>query len=174
MDRDTARVLATITIDEEPVDSGDVRWCFERYFEELDARIAGGFDVAAALPLGMEELTPPRGLVLLARRMGRPVGCGALKLSDPDVAEVKRLWLVGGLRGRGIGRRLLEGLEQRASQAGRRLVRLDSNGALGEALALYRSSGYREVAPFNTEPFADHWFEKRLEDVPSPGTREVG
>jgi ribosomal protein S18 acetylase RimI-like enzyme len=167
-------VMETVTIDEAPADGIDVRWCFERYVEELDARLAGGFDVAAALPLGLEELTPPRGLVLLARRAGQPVGCGALKLSDPGVAELKRLWVDGRLRGRGIGRRLLDELERRAGEAGRRLVRLDSNGALVEALALYRSSGYREVAPFNAEPFADHWFEKRLEDVPSPGTCEVG
>ena len=35
-------------------------------------------------------------------------------------------------------------------------------GRLKEAIALYRASGYREVAPFNAEPYAHHWFEKRL------------
>jgi hypothetical protein len=27
---------------------------------------------------------------------------------------------------------------------------------------MYRSSGYREVAAFNDEPYGDHWFEKHL------------
>ena len=41
-------------------------------------------------------------------------------------------------------------------------VRLDTNKALVEAIAMYRSSGYREIPRFNTEPFAHHWFEKTL------------
>jgi hypothetical protein len=41
-------------------------------------------------------------------------------------------------------------------------VRLDTNRALREAIGLYRSSGYAEVAPFNDEPHAHFWFEKRL------------
>jgi hypothetical protein len=41
-------------------------------------------------------------------------------------------------------------------------VRLDTNGALSEAIALYRSAGYREVSPFNDEPYAHHWFQKEL------------
>jgi hypothetical protein len=33
---------------------------------------------------------------------------------------------------------------------------------LTEAHALYRAEGYQEMKPFNTEPYAHHWFEKRL------------
>lgn len=53
-------------------------------------------------------------------------------------------------------------LEQHARQAGARAVRLETNRALTEAIELYRSCGYREVAAFNAEPYAHHWFEKRL------------
>jgi len=42
-------------------------------------------------------------------------------------------------------------------------VRLETNESLAEAIALYRSAGYAEVEPFNDEPYAHHWFEKRLE-----------
>ena len=42
------------------------------------------------------------------------------------------------------------------------VARLETNRALQEAIALYRASGYEEVAPFNDEPYAHHWFEKRL------------
>ena len=51
---------------------------------------------------------------------------------------------------------------RRAARAGARTVRLETNATLVEAIALYRSAGYREVPAFNDEPFADHWFEKRL------------
>jgi ribosomal protein S18 acetylase RimI-like enzyme len=69
-------------------------------------------------------------------------------------------------RGLGLGRRLLGALESRAAAAGSRTVRLDTNRTLTEAIALYRSVGYREVTPFNDQPYADHWFERRLEPPP--------
>ena len=53
-------------------------------------------------------------------------------------------------------------LEARAVAEGARLLRLETNRALKEAIALYRSSGFCEVAPFNEEPYAHHWFEKSL------------
>ena len=53
-------------------------------------------------------------------------------------------------------------LEARAAEHGSRVVRLETNRVLTEAIALYRSAGYVEVPPFNDEPFADHWFEKIL------------
>jgi GNAT superfamily N-acetyltransferase len=160
--------VESIDIAEADAHSEAVRRCFERYYAELDARLAQGFDVAAALPLVADALTPPHGLVLLARRSGRAVGCGALKLADARVAEVKRLWVDPELRGEGLGGRLLAALEARAASSGRLVVRLDSNRALHEALRLYRSRGYQEVAPFNAEPFADSWFEKTLA-VHEPG-----
>jgi ribosomal protein S18 acetylase RimI-like enzyme len=154
--------MADFTITEEAASSGDVRWCFEQYYAELEQRFDGGFDVAAAVPLGLEDLTPPRGLVLVARLDGSPVGCGAVKLADPRAAEIKRLWVAAQVRGQGLGRRLLAELERRALEAGKVVVQLDSNGSLTEAIGLYRRRGYREVAPFNEERFADHWFEKHL------------
>jgi GNAT superfamily N-acetyltransferase len=154
--------VARISIGPEPADSDDVRRCFERYYAELDRRFEGGFDVAAALPLGLEDLTPPRGLVLVARLEGAPVGCGAVKLGVPDVAEIKRMWVSPEARGRGLGGRILAQLEARGVVAGKTVARLETNRSLVEAVAMYRRRGYREVAPFNDEPHADHWFEKRL------------
>jgi GNAT superfamily N-acetyltransferase len=151
-----------VVIDEAPANSPAIRWCFERYYAELDDRFADGFDVAAALPLGLDELTPPRGLVLVARLDGEPVGCGAVKLADPDVAEIKRMWVAPEARGRGLGARLLTELESRAVAAGRSVARLETNRSLVEAVAMYRSRGYVEVPAFNDERYGDHWFEKRL------------
>ena len=73
------------------------------------------------------------------------------------------MWVADAARGLGIGRRLLGELERRAPEAGVRTVRLETNRALEEAIGLYRSAGYREVEAFNDEPYAHHWFEKRLD-----------
>ncbi len=72
------------------------------------------------------------------------------------------MWVAPHARGLGLGRRLLRELERRARENGARTVRLETNRALKEAIQLYRSSGYREVARFNAEPYAHHWFEKKL------------
>jgi GNAT superfamily N-acetyltransferase len=63
-------------------------------------------------------------------------------------------------RGLGIARRVLRWLEAAAREAGLTRLRLRTNLALREAQALYRGEGYQEVAPFNAEPYAHHWFEK--------------
>jgi hypothetical protein len=61
-----------------------------------------------------------------------------------------------------LGRRLLEKLERSALESGARVGHLETSAVLPEAIALYRSAGWVEVAQFNDEPFADHWFEKQL------------
>jgi GNAT superfamily N-acetyltransferase len=100
--------------------------------------------------------------MLVAYLREEPVGCGALKHFGGGVTDIKRMWLAESARGLGLGRRLLETLEQRAARSGARTVRLETSDLLVEAVALYRSAGYREVPAFNDEPFAHHWFEKRL------------
>jgi ribosomal protein S18 acetylase RimI-like enzyme len=71
------------------------------------------------------------------------------------------MWVSESVRGLGIGR-LLGELESRAAANGARVIRLETNKTLTEAMSLYRSAGYREVNAFNDEPYAHHWFEKRL------------
>jgi len=65
-------------------------------------------------------------------------------------------------RGLGLGRRMLDALEQHARELGLTIVHLETNRRLVEAIQLYRSAGYVEVPPFNAEPYGDYWFEKRL------------
>ena len=72
------------------------------------------------------------------------------------------MWVAREARGLGLGRRLLRELERHAKEAGAQVVRLETNRTLTEAIQLYRNSGYREVPAFNDEPYAHHWFEKRL------------
>jgi DNA-binding MarR family transcriptional regulator/GNAT superfamily N-acetyltransferase len=140
----------------------DARFCLRAYFGELARRFDGGFDPARSIPADDDELTPPAGLLLVATLHGEPAGCGALKFHDGAPAEVKRMWVTPAARGLGLGRRLLTELEARAAAHGVRTLRLETNRALGEAIGLYRAAGYREVAAFNDEPYAHHWFEKTL------------
>lgn len=140
----------------------EARWCIEQYFAELNARFETGFDPRRSISADAHELTPPAGLLLVARLRARPIGCGALKLHPGAPAELKRMWVAPEARGLGVGRRLLQELERHARQAGVDVLRLETNRVLTEAIALYRSSGYHEVEPFNDEPYAHHWFEKRL------------
>jgi DNA-binding MarR family transcriptional regulator/GNAT superfamily N-acetyltransferase len=146
------------------------RLCVARYFAELDERFPRGFDPAASLPADDDTLVPPRGAFLVARAEGDPIGGGALKGLDEGVASIKRMWVDDSVRGLGLGRRLLAALEEEARALGYGLVRLETNGTLSEAIQLYRTSGYREVAAFNDDPYAEHWFEKDL-TPPSTPTR---
>jgi GNAT superfamily N-acetyltransferase len=142
--------------------SQDARWCFEQYFTELGERFDTGFDPTLSISAQAHELTPPAGLLLVARLREEPVGCGALKFHENAPGELKRMWVAPRARGLGLGRRLLLALEHYAREAGIAVLHLETNRTLIEAIELYRHSGYQEVEPFNGEPYAHHWFEKRL------------
>ncbi|HEV2580119.1 MAG TPA: GNAT family N-acetyltransferase, partial [Ktedonobacteraceae bacterium] len=142
--------------------SQDARWCIEQYFTELGQRFETGFDPTLGISAHPHELVPPAGLLLVACLRGEPVGCGALKFHENTVGELKRMWVAPRARGLGLGRRLLEALEHKAREAGMTVIHLETNRTLIEAIELYRHSGYQEVAAFNDEPYAHHWFEKRL------------
>jgi GNAT superfamily N-acetyltransferase len=158
---ETLLLAGAVRLDVEDPTSAAARYCLRRYCEELAARFDQGFDPALSISAAAEELTPPRGFFVLATVDGEPVGCGALKC-HAKYGEIKRMWVAASSRGLGVGKRILHHLEDLARKRRLPLLRLETNKALVEAQALYRSSGYREVGAFNQEPYADHWFEKRL------------
>jgi DNA-binding MarR family transcriptional regulator/GNAT superfamily N-acetyltransferase len=162
------RLLSHSAVEIRQVDPAhpDTRQCFRAYFEELDRRSDTGFDPAAGISAEPHELTGPAGGLLIAYLHAEPVGCGAVKHHQGGPSEIKRMWVSPSTRGLGLGRRILGELEALAARSGARLVRLETNRSLVEAIALYRSAGYREVPAFNDEPFADHWFEKELPGAP--------
>jgi DNA-binding MarR family transcriptional regulator/GNAT superfamily N-acetyltransferase len=162
--RTVERLLTFAAVEFRDVDPNhpDARQCFRAYFAELDARSESGFDPDAGISAEPPELTPPAGCLLIAYLHAEPVGCGAVKHHPGEPSEIKRMWVSASARGLGLGRRLLEELEARVAASGANAARLETNRALVEAIALYRSAGYREVPAFNDEPFADHWFEKQL------------
>jgi DNA-binding MarR family transcriptional regulator/GNAT superfamily N-acetyltransferase len=140
----------------------DARACLDAYFAELRQRFDAGFDPAVSRPAPASDMRPPAGVFLVATLHGQPVGCGGLKLRRRAPAEIKRMWVSPDVRGLGVGRRLLAALEARAADNGARAVVLDTNRALTEAIAMYRSAGYCEVPAYNDEPYAHHWFRKEL------------
>ena len=162
--RDVERLLTAAMVEIRPVDPEhpDARQCLRSYFAELERRSGEPFDPLIGSTAEPHELRPPAGEIVVAYLRAEPVACGALKHFPGAVTDVKRMWVADSARGLGLGRRLLADLEARAARAGASTVRLETNRTLHEAIALYRSVGYREVAAFNDEPFADHWFEKRL------------
>ena len=153
---------ASVKVAAESPDTADARLCLSTYFRELAARFESGFDIRTGNHADVEDMTPPSGLFVVARLDGDAVGCGGLKRVDKTTGEIKRVWTAPCARGIGVARRMLRTLEAAAREKGFKTLRLDTNRALTEAHALYRSEGYREVARFNDNPYAHHWFEKRL------------
>ncbi len=129
---------------------------------ELEQRFPTGFDGRQALDEADAAFNEPSGRFVVATREGDIVGCGALVWLDQDTAEIKRMWVDPQRRGIGLGRGLLEHLEGEARRAGRSRVVLDTNEALTEAIAMYRATGYVAIERYNDNPYAHHWFEKRL------------
>jgi DNA-binding MarR family transcriptional regulator/GNAT superfamily N-acetyltransferase len=158
------RLLQMAGLQIERVDpaSPAARWCVGQYFSELDRRFESGFDPSASLSADDRDLIPPRGAFLMASIDGESVACGAVKTVAPGVGSLKRMWVADAVRGLGVGRRMLDALEAHARELGLTTLRLETNQALREAIGLYRSAGFREVAAFNADPYAHHWFEKGI------------
>jgi DNA-binding MarR family transcriptional regulator/GNAT superfamily N-acetyltransferase len=162
--RTVKRLLTVSEIDIRPVDPAgdDAQRCVAAYVAELNRRSERGFDPSKGMTAEPYEMTPPAGLFLVAYRHDDAVGCGGVKHHTGAPSEIKRMWVAENARGLGIARRMLAALERDAIDSGASIATIETSATLVEAMALYRSVGYVEVAPFNDEPFADHWFEKRL------------
>ncbi|MER7170143.1 helix-turn-helix domain-containing GNAT family N-acetyltransferase [Streptomyces mesophilus] len=159
------RLLTAGTVSVEELDPAhpDSVACLQAYFDELSERFEEGFDAALSAVPDAGVLGPPHGVFVVARLHGEPVGCGGIHLGGDEPPYIKRMWVAKSARGLGLGRRLLAELEAYAVRSGARSVRLETNGELREAIALYRSAGYEEVPAFNDEYYAHHWFERRLD-----------
>ncbi len=139
------------------------RVAIERYFAELDERFHGGFDPAHG-GAGRDEIEmlAPHGAFVVVTDGDTVVGCGGVQRIDNRTAEIKRMWIDPTQRGQGLGRRLLDHLEQVARELGRTRVVLDTNEVLTEAVTMYERAGYRPVDRYNENPYAHHWFAKEF------------
>ncbi|HEX2708601.1 MAG TPA: GNAT family N-acetyltransferase [Solirubrobacterales bacterium] len=144
-------------------DDSEVRALYETFICEADGPLGASVDLGAEIAAGPPaELVPPGGVLLIARVDGVPAGLGGVRHLDTDIAEVKSMFVSPTHRGIGLGRKLLAALEEIAVRHGCSVVRLDTSDYLTEAIGLYRSAGYREVAAYNANPKASLWFERPL------------
>jgi ribosomal protein S18 acetylase RimI-like enzyme len=91
----------------------------------------------------------PSGRLFLARHQGQAAGCVALRPLDRKICEMKRLYVRPAYRGNGVGR-VLE-----ARSIGYERMRLDTiESSMQDAIALYRRRGFREIAPYRSNPIA--------------------
>jgi GNAT superfamily N-acetyltransferase len=116
---------------------------FDLSFQDFEAELA-------ALP---GKYAPPDGALIVARHDGTPCACVALRRLDAECCEMKRLYVQPARRGLGIGGHLVERILDEARARGYRRMRLDTISTMMEsAVALYRSFGFRDIAPYIFNP----------------------
>ena len=116
--------------------------CFQNFDQEL-ANLPGDY-------------APPSGRLLIARVGGEVAGCIALRRQDESVCEMKRLYLRPNFRRKGLGGKMVETILTEAKQIGYSRMRLDTlPGRMDKAISLYRSIGFKEIAPYYDNPVAD-------------------
>jgi len=113
----------------------------------LNLELSGAYPEPGATHFGLDQahVAPGRGAFLFAYQDQRAVGCGAVRLIDPATAELKRMYVVPGYRGSGLGRRLVEALDQEAARLGATQVVLETGIRQTVAIALYARCGYRPI-----------------------------
>ena len=141
-------------------DLAEVRVLFREYADALGVDLGfQGFEAElAGLP---GDYAPPRGRLLIAREGRRAVGCAALRPLGADVGEAKRLYVRPEARGTGLGRQLTETLIAEATAIGYAWLRLDTLPGMTSAIALYRSLGFRAIAPYRYNPVEGTLFLER-------------
>jgi len=101
------------------------------------------------------EFAPPKGLLLLAYDEGFPAGTVAVRPIDEGSCEAKRLYVVPGFRGQGLGRKLLKTAIEMANKSGYTAMFGDTLPTMTEAAALYESLGFERIGPYSADPTPD-------------------
>jgi GNAT superfamily N-acetyltransferase len=132
--------------------------------EELTAELERRYDDDGSGGFDPADVLGPRGVFLVGRLNGRAVACGACRPLDGDVGEVKRMYVAPEARGRGLGRLILNGLEEFARRTGYQAIWLETGVLQPEAVGLYESAGYQRIpnyGQYKDDP-RSVCFEKRL------------
>lgn len=135
-----------------------------RLLEARDALLGGLYPPESCHRLDLAALLRPAVTFLVARRGGVAMGCGAVVRQGEREGEIKSMFVDEAARGTGAGRALLAAVEERARAQGLTVLRLETGIHQQAALGLYRSAGYREIAPFGgyrSDPLSI-FMEKRL------------
>lgn len=145
-----------------------VRALFWEYLQWANAMVGREFgitfDIATMLEHDMgnlDKFSPPSGRLLLAVCEGEVAGMGCMRKLGHDTGEIKRMYVRPAFRGKGVGRALVETLLSEAAEVGYRRVRLDSARFMAAVHALYRASGFEEIAAYDgsevPQAFQVHW-----------------
>jgi putative acetyltransferase len=115
--------------------------------DALNTELSGAYPEPGATHFGLEpaEVSGSRGAFLVIYLEKNPVGCGAVRLIDPQTGELKRMYIVPAVRGKGLGRRLVTALENEACALGAWRLVLETGIRQAAAIALYRASGFKPV-----------------------------
>lgn len=134
-----------------PEDMVTVRELFLEYAAQIghDFSFQGFDEELATLP---GKYSPPAGQLFLAHQDGKLAGCVAMRPTDPGVCEMKRLYVRLPYRGQGLGRKLAMAGIGAARRAGHERMRLDTLGSFTEAVTLYRSLAFGQIAPYYHNP----------------------
>jgi putative acetyltransferase len=135
-----------ISIGPEDPRQADVR----RIFAESGAYLQALYPSESNHVVDVDALAAPDAVFLAARRNGELLGSIAFRIIAPGHAEIKRMFVRAEARGNGVGRRLLEALEDAARQRNVDRVSLETGIKQPEGIGLYRASGYRDCPPFGT------------------------
>lgn len=121
-----------------------------RLIQSLNAELTAQYPEPGAthFRLDAQEVAADKGAFLVGYLVGEAVACGAIRCIDAGVAEVKRMYVVPAVRGRGFSRAILTALEDSARQLGIRRLVLETGPRQLEALALYRRAGFVAIPRF--------------------------
>ena len=123
---------------EEYIESLDVSLDFENMENELDRL--------------QEYHGPPTGMISLVREEGEYVGCLCVRNLGNFTAEIKRMYVRPGYRGKGLGRKLLRKVMEEAKELGYRFIRLDTIPTMESAIHLFKSMGFYEIEGYTYNP----------------------
>jgi GNAT superfamily N-acetyltransferase len=94
------------------------------------------------------EVMEGRGAFLIAYLAGKPIGCGAIRLLEPETAEIKRMYVVPDARGHGISKQILAALEAQSCRLGVQKLLLETGERQISAMALYNRAGFVRIPSF--------------------------
>lgn len=134
----------TVVVSREGPDTDDAR----ALIEELEGELEPRYPAASRHGYSVDRLLAQGVAFFVARVDGRPAGCGGIELVETAYGELKRMYVRPPFRGQGLGRLIVERLEEHAMANGVTTLRLETGIHQVAAIRLYEALGFVRIAPF--------------------------